>query len=452
VESKRKYRRHPKPDEHAPERPPSAYVIFSNKIRDEVKDQNLTFTQIAKLVGDRWQKLDPASKEPFEAQANTAKERYNTELSAYRKTDRYKEYTAYLADFKTKHGQSGEAKRPKLEPESSGSIISVKSFDVGQEQAGVSSAHLRGGSMGSSASSPFIAGSGQPSGSSGSIPTRSQLALSRDATPPPVQQQGRDYFRPSYTMSQSSTSDDTATMKSEVPETTLRTAGLSIESGSATPPPAGPLSSGSAFDLAGPADPLARSRLSYFVQQQQQQQQQVQQQQRIVGANSPTAQSWASGLSYPSTLSSPSTQEPGWQSRPTDLRNYQDAARGLNTVSPPIFPREPLPTSSQMPPMLTRDNSRDYPPGPSSRILPPPRVSSSGSAVLPHLGRTMDPLRPLSTEASRLSPINQQDDRSSFNRSESDAANALAGLASGVSRPGSAPSIERRRLDDQSRR
>lgn len=27
---KRKYRRHPKTDEHAPERPPSAYVLFSN--------------------------------------------------------------------------------------------------------------------------------------------------------------------------------------------------------------------------------------------------------------------------------------------------------------------------------------------------------------------------------------------------------------------------------------
>src|SRR5882757_7763872 len=43
-EAKRKYRRHPKPDENAPERPPSAYVIFSNKVREEVKDQNLSFT------------------------------------------------------------------------------------------------------------------------------------------------------------------------------------------------------------------------------------------------------------------------------------------------------------------------------------------------------------------------------------------------------------------------
>lgn len=31
--TKRKYRRHPKPDENAPERPPSAYVLFSNSKR-----------------------------------------------------------------------------------------------------------------------------------------------------------------------------------------------------------------------------------------------------------------------------------------------------------------------------------------------------------------------------------------------------------------------------------
>jgi hypothetical protein len=32
VIAKRKYRRHPKPDENAPERPPSAYVLFSNSM------------------------------------------------------------------------------------------------------------------------------------------------------------------------------------------------------------------------------------------------------------------------------------------------------------------------------------------------------------------------------------------------------------------------------------
>lgn len=35
--SKRKYRRHPKPDPFAPEKPPSAYVAFTNKVREEMK-------------------------------------------------------------------------------------------------------------------------------------------------------------------------------------------------------------------------------------------------------------------------------------------------------------------------------------------------------------------------------------------------------------------------------
>ncbi|RMZ82955.1 hypothetical protein DV737_g1754, partial [Chaetothyriales sp. CBS 132003] len=130
AETKRKYRRHPKPDEHAPERPPSAYVIFSNKVREEVKDQALSFTQIAKLVGERWQKLDTAGKEPYEAQANASKERYNIQFSTYKKTDAYKEYGQYLAEFKAKHGALGDQKRPRLEPESSGGSLSAKSAEL----------------------------------------------------------------------------------------------------------------------------------------------------------------------------------------------------------------------------------------------------------------------------------------------------------------------------------
>jgi HMG (high mobility group) box/SAM domain (Sterile alpha motif) len=100
--AKRKYRRHPKPDENAPERPPSAYVIFSNKMREELKGRNLSFTEIAKLVGENWQNLAPAEKEPYEQQAFSAKERYNNELAEYKKTTNYKEYAQYLADFKAR--------------------------------------------------------------------------------------------------------------------------------------------------------------------------------------------------------------------------------------------------------------------------------------------------------------------------------------------------------------
>jgi hypothetical protein len=100
--AKRKYRRHPKPDENSPERPPSAYVIFSNKMREELKGRNLSFTEIAKLVGENWQNLSPSEKEPYEHQAFTAKERYNNELAEYKKTDQYREYSQYLAEFKAR--------------------------------------------------------------------------------------------------------------------------------------------------------------------------------------------------------------------------------------------------------------------------------------------------------------------------------------------------------------
>lgn len=101
--AKRKYRRHPKPDENAPERSPSAYVIFSNKMREDLKGRNLSFTEIAKLVGENWQNLSQPEKEPYEQQAFVAKERFNNELTEYKKTGHYKEYQLYLAEFKSKH-------------------------------------------------------------------------------------------------------------------------------------------------------------------------------------------------------------------------------------------------------------------------------------------------------------------------------------------------------------
>ncbi|RDL36622.1 uncharacterized protein BP5553_05974 [Venustampulla echinocandica] len=119
--AKRKYRRHPKPDENAPERPPSAYVIFSNKMREELKGRNLSFTEIAKLVGENWQNLSPEEKEPFEQQAFSTKEKYNQELAEYKKTSSYREYSQYLTEFKTKQVSQQQApdadaaKRPKLE-------------------------------------------------------------------------------------------------------------------------------------------------------------------------------------------------------------------------------------------------------------------------------------------------------------------------------------------------
>ncbi|KAF2280711.1 uncharacterized protein EI97DRAFT_453962 [Westerdykella ornata] len=119
--AKRRYRRHPKPDENAPDRPPSAYVIFSNQVRETLKGQDLSFTEIAKVVGERWQVLDPEAREACERQATLAKEKYYAELNEYKKTPEYEAYQKYLEEFKAKHGPSSqkETKRPKLETEAS---------------------------------------------------------------------------------------------------------------------------------------------------------------------------------------------------------------------------------------------------------------------------------------------------------------------------------------------
>ena len=422
LETKRKYRRHPKPDENAPDRPPSAYVIFSNKIREEVKDQNLSFTQIAKLVGDRWQKLDSAGKEPFETQASTVKERYNNQLSAYRKTDEFKDYMAYLTDFRAKHGQTAEAKRPKLEPESSGSIISTKSFEASQEGTGLQPAHHRGGSMGSSASSPFVSGSTpQPTSSSGSVPQRPQIPSSRSGTPPSVEQ-SREYLRTGLRSGQGSASEDSAMVRSDVPDAVVRTAGLPLGAASATPP-----LQHLSVDSPLLPDPLARSRLSYFVQQQH----------TTPQPNVGVGQPGLGTLLYQSTLPTPTAQEPSWRNRPHDFR-YQETSRPLPSSFPLPSPGREQLSSTQLPPILPQDRPPDFHQAQSPQILPPPQTPTGVHTNLLHRGRavetprrpTPEPLQPRQQSRQR----GRGDIRSALNRSESDAANALAGLASGLAR------------------
>lgn len=153
-EQKRRYRRHPKPDEHAPEKPASAYVLFSNKIRDEVKSQNLSFTEIARLVGEKWQKLDPEEKSIFETRAAANKDEYNKLLADYKKTTVYKDYMEYLADFKAKHGgqdASGDSKRPRLHlsNDDSGQSFEDDQTDGSPDTYQTLSQHDRNGSISS---------------------------------------------------------------------------------------------------------------------------------------------------------------------------------------------------------------------------------------------------------------------------------------------------------------
>ncbi|CAJ2501082.1 Uu.00g039350.m01.CDS01 [Anthostomella pinea] len=177
--TKRKYRRHPKvrkyfddytrereanawskADENGPERPPSAYVLFSNKMREDLKGQNLTFTEIAKLVGENWQNLNRAEKEPFERQAHQAKDRYNRDLAEYKKTPEFRKYSEYLNEFR---------KRQALQLHEKDTSKRLKT-----ESDGTRPGSLRGGSMGPG-------GTNSRAGSGAESVTGSE--------PPPTQQQ-----------------------------------------------------------------------------------------------------------------------------------------------------------------------------------------------------------------------------------------------------------------------
>lgn len=104
---KRKYHRHAKPDTNAPLKPPSAYVMFSNDVRAELKQQNKSFTDLAKIIGDRWKNIAPEEKEMYETNAQKAREEYLRKIEDYQRTDAYKQYQKYISDFKAENEAAG---------------------------------------------------------------------------------------------------------------------------------------------------------------------------------------------------------------------------------------------------------------------------------------------------------------------------------------------------------
>ena len=77
-----------------------------SEIREELKPENLSFTAIAKKVGERWQDIPAEEKEPYESEASVAKEKYHAEMADYKTTKSYREYQQYLAEFKSKHASN----------------------------------------------------------------------------------------------------------------------------------------------------------------------------------------------------------------------------------------------------------------------------------------------------------------------------------------------------------
>ncbi|KAF2424432.1 hypothetical protein EJ08DRAFT_700788 [Tothia fuscella] len=109
--AKRAYRRHPRPDHNAPQKPKTAYIAFTEHVRKDPEVNRLSFAEIAKEVGKRWSNL------PYEERINawekpTAERmnEYEAELEQYKMTQKYRSYQIYLKEFKQKQQKQDAAK------------------------------------------------------------------------------------------------------------------------------------------------------------------------------------------------------------------------------------------------------------------------------------------------------------------------------------------------------
>lgn len=83
-------------DPNAPKKPCTAYIYFSNSVREDIKLQNpeFTFTDIAKEMGRRFKQLDPEKKKYWQDIAIRERERYDRELEAYNRHSAQSRFTA----------------------------------------------------------------------------------------------------------------------------------------------------------------------------------------------------------------------------------------------------------------------------------------------------------------------------------------------------------------------
>jgi SAM domain (Sterile alpha motif)/HMG (high mobility group) box len=99
---KRRYRHRQRKDPHAPRRPSCDYVLFGNSLRQQPDVAHLSFVEISKLVGERWQRLSPEERETWTSTAAEQKSRYITELAEYQQSKEYQHYQDSLRMAKTK--------------------------------------------------------------------------------------------------------------------------------------------------------------------------------------------------------------------------------------------------------------------------------------------------------------------------------------------------------------
>ncbi|XP_071947933.1 uncharacterized protein [Antedon mediterranea] len=104
---------------NAPKAPTTAYVLFLNEQRSKVKKEHpeLNFTEITKVLGNRWSSLGEDEKKKYIENAESDKRRYINDLKAFQQTDLYQMLMKKQAakKFKNLVGVDPDALEPDIE-------------------------------------------------------------------------------------------------------------------------------------------------------------------------------------------------------------------------------------------------------------------------------------------------------------------------------------------------
>lgn len=71
--------------EGGPKKPATAFVMFSNQMREQVKADmpGISFTDIGRKLGEMWREMDAETKKGYEDRATEAKDKYMAEKKAW---------------------------------------------------------------------------------------------------------------------------------------------------------------------------------------------------------------------------------------------------------------------------------------------------------------------------------------------------------------------------------
>jgi hypothetical protein len=94
-------------------------VNFADHLRAEPDISCLSFVDIAREVGRRWQNLPPEQKRIWESHAAGAMQEYESQMDEYKKSEKWRKHQAYLIEFRSQQQHSSKASSATARPSQS---------------------------------------------------------------------------------------------------------------------------------------------------------------------------------------------------------------------------------------------------------------------------------------------------------------------------------------------